>query len=115
MLLEILRKNLNSFSSVSDLLKKFKNNVKLYEGYSHIILDKIDLKDVNFVFLDGGHSYKTVKNDINILLKKLSKSTTIICDDYNQDHYGVKKAVDEIDKKKFKVTILNDRFAEIIT
>ena len=111
----ILRKNLNSFSSVSDLLKKFKNNVKLYEGYSHIILDKIDLKDVNFVFLDGGHSYKTVKNDINILLKKLSKSTTIICDDYNQDHYGVKKAVDEIDKKKFKVTILNDRFAEIIT
>ena len=45
---------------------------------------------------------------------KLNKSTTIICDDYNQINYGVKKAVDEIDKKKFKVSILNDRFAEII-
>jgi len=111
----ILRKNLNSFSSVSDLLKKFKNNVKLYEGYSHIILEKIDLSDVSFVFLDGGHSYTTVKNDLNILLKKLNKTSTIICDDYNQDHYGVKKAVDEIDKNKFKVSILSDRFVEIIT
>ena len=45
---------------------------------------------------------------------KLNKSTTIICDDYNQINYGVKKAVDEIDKNKFKVSILNDRFAEII-
>ena len=111
----ILKKNLNSYSAVSGLLRKFKNNVELYKGYSHVFLNKIDLKDVNFVFLDGGHSYQVVKNDLNILLSKLCKSATIICDDYNQKHYGVKKAVDEIDIKKFKISILNGRFAEIIT
>ena len=111
----ILKVDLNSYSAVAKLLKKFKNNVELHKGYSHEILNKIDLKNVDFVFLDAGHSYETVKKDLNILLSKLSKSKTIICDDYNQSLYGVKKAVDEIDKNKFKVSILSDRFAEIIT
>lgn len=111
----ILKVDLNSHSAVAKLLKKFKNNIELHKGYSHEILNKIDLKKIDFVFLDGGHSYETVKKDLNILLSKLSKSKTIICDDYNQSSYGVKKAVDEIDKNKFKVSILNDRLAEIIT
>ena len=50
----------------------------------------------DFVFLDGGHSYETVKDDLNILTSKLKKNSIILCDDYNISHYGVKKAVDEI-------------------
>ena len=111
----ILRVNLNSYIEVKKLLKKFNDNVTLYKGYSDKILNKIDLGLVDFVFLDGGHSYITVKKDLNILLKKLKKNKTIICDDYNQSSYGVKQAVDEIDRNKFKISILNDRFAEIIT
>ena len=111
----ILRVNLNSYAAVEKLLKKFKENVTLHKGYSSKVLNKINLEEIDFVFLDGGHSYKTVKEDLNILLKNMKKNKTIICDDYNQNHYGVKQAVDEINKNKFKISILNDRFAEIIT
>ncbi len=111
----ILKIDLTSYEGVSRFLNKYKNNIDLHKGSSNSILKKINLKEVDFVFLDGGHSYEIVKNDLNILLNNLNKSKIIICDDYNQKLYGVKKAVDEIDKNKFKVSILNDRLVEIIT
>lgn len=111
----ILKIDLTSYEGVSKFLNKFKNNIELLKGSSNSALKKINLKEVDFVFLDGGHSYETVKNDLNILLNSLNKSKIIICDDYDQKFYGVKKAVDEIDKNKFKVSKLNDRLVEIIT
>ncbi len=88
----------NSKQCVEHLLKKFKNVTNIYKGYSKIILNQIDLKKIDFVFLDGGHSYETVKEDLHILTSKLKKNSIIVCDDYNVLHYGVKKAVDEIRK-----------------
>ena len=58
-------------------------------------MQQIDITNIDFVFLDGGHSYETVKEDLNIILKKLKKDSVILVDDYNQNSYGVKKAVDE--------------------
>ena len=92
----ILRMSPNSKECVEYLLKKFRKSVKIFKGYSKDILKIIDLKEIDFVFLDGGHSYKTVKDDLNLLTFHLKKDTIIICDDYNIEHYGVKKAVDEI-------------------
>ena len=60
------------------------------------MINQINLKKIDFVFLDGGHSYDTVKEDLHILTSNLKKNSIIICDDYNILHYGVKKAVDEI-------------------
>ena len=77
-------------------MNKFKNSINLYKGYSRNILNKINLEEVDFVFLDGGHSYETVKEDLNILVSKLNNNSIIVCDDYNIRQYGVKKAVDEI-------------------
>ena len=48
-----------------------------------------------------GTAYETVKNDLSIILKGIKKGKIIICDDYNQVNYGVKKAVDEF-KKMFQ-------------
>ena len=70
--------------------------INLYKGYSHEVLPNINLSNVDFVFLDGGHSFETVNKDLEILLKQLKKNSIIICDDYNIKHYGVKKAVDKI-------------------
>ena len=64
-------------------------------------MGQIDLKKIDFVFLDGGHSYKTVKDDLNILTNNLKKNSLIICDDYNVPEYGVKKAVDEMIKENY--------------
>tara|TARA_Y100001958_G_C21056216_1_gene420622 strand:- start:75 stop:695 length:621 start_codon:yes stop_codon:yes gene_type:complete len=91
----ILRHYPNSVEGVNYLLKKFNKNIKLYKGYSKNILQQIDITNIDFVFLDGGHSYETVKEDLNIILKYLKKDSVLLVDDYNQDSYGVKKAVDE--------------------
>ena len=99
----ILRMNPNSKECVEYLLKKFKKSINIYKGYSKNLLKEIDLTKIDFVFLDGGHSYETVKEDLNILTAHLKKNSIIICDDYNISHYGVKKAVDEIkDSYHFK-------------
>ena len=78
------------------MLKKFGNSINILKGYSDQILQQINLRKIDFVFLDGGHSYDTVKMDLQILISKLDKNGVIVCDDYNMSHYGVKRAVDEI-------------------
>jgi len=108
------KENLNSKKAVSKLLKKFNNNISLYEGYSDKILNSIDISYIDMVFLDGGHSYETVKKDIKILITKLKKNKIIICDDYNQKDYGVKRAVDEF-KSEYKIEMVNERIAKILT
>ena len=97
-----------SMEAVNDLLKKFVKNVHLIKGNSNKILKKIDMKKIDFVFLDGGHEYETVKNDLNNCLEVIKKSGTILCDDYNLGNApGVKKAID-------KFVILNGLNCEII-
>ena len=43
--------------------------------------------------------FRSVKKDLQILLSKLEENAIVICDDYNINHYGVRKAVDEIKNK----------------
>lgn len=111
----ILKKNLFSIDSIYKFLGKFKNNVKLYKGLSNSELLKIDLSAVDMVFLDGVHSYETVREDLSLILKQIKKEKIIICDDYDQLNYGVKKAVDEIKDQVTDVINLNGRLVKIIT
>ena len=92
----ILKHHPNSLIGVNYLLKKFKKSVYLYQGYSKKLLRKINIKTIDFVFLDGGHSYETVKDDLNVILENLKKNSILVLDDYNQKEYGVKKAADEV-------------------
>ena len=108
------KEDLNSKKAVSRLLKKFNNNISLYEGYSDKILNSIDISYIDMVFLDGGHSYETVKKDLKILITKLKKNKIIICDDYDQKNYGVKRAVDEF-RMEYKIEMINERIVKIQT
>ena len=105
-----------SMEAVNDLLKKFEKNVHLIKGNSNKILKKIDMNKIDFVFLDGGHEYETVKNDLDNCLEVVKKSGTILCDDYNLGNApGVKKAIDEfvIFNDLNCVIICDGRFAKI--
>ena len=70
---------------------------------------------MDYVFLDGGHHYNTVKNDLNNCIEVIENKGTVLCDDYNLSYApGVKKAIDEfIDEHKVKSEILFDRFVKI--
>ena len=105
-----------SMEAVNDLLKKFVKNVHLIKGNSNKILKKIDMNKIDFVFLDGGHEYETVKNDLDNCLEVVKKSGTILCDDYNLGNApGVKKAIDEfvVFNNLNCVIICDGRFAKI--
>ena len=112
----ILNQDPYSLEAVTHLLKKFKNNVHLIKGNSNNLLKKMDMSKIDYVFLDGGHAYETVKNDLENSLPVLDNNGTILCDDYNLSYApGVKKAIDEfVLVNDFKIEILFDyRFAKI--
>ena len=105
-----------SLEAVNDLLKKFKNNIHLIKGNSNKILKNIDMSKIDYVFLDGGHEYETVKKDLNNCSEVIEKKGTILCDDYNLGSaLGVKKAIDEYvqDNNLSCEIICEGRFAKI--
>ena len=115
----ILKENLNSIESVSKFLKNYKINARLIAGDTNKVLKELDLKNIDFTFLDGGHSYQTVINDLTILYGSMKdKKKVILCDDYGKESYipEVKKAIDDFTKcNNLKLRIVENRFAEIIT
>ena len=105
-----------SLDAVNDLLKKFKDNIHLIKGNSNKILKQLDMAKVNFVFLDGGHHYDTVKNDLKNCTEVIQNNGVVLCDDYNLGSApGVKKAIDEyVLSNKYNCEIICDgRFARI--
>ena len=114
----ILKENLNSLDSVKSLLKKYKNNINLIAGDTNNVLQKVDLKNIDFVFIDGGHSYETVMNDLTILYQNLKgKNKVLLCDDYGKASHipEVERAVNDFSKKRsLHINVIEDRFAEII-
>ena len=115
----ILRENLNSIDSVSKLLKKYSDNIKLIAGDTNTVLKELDLQNIDFTFLDGGHSYQTVINDLTTLYGSMKdKKKVILCDDYGKESYipEVEKAVNNFTKQNsLELNIIENRFAEIIT
>ena len=112
----IQKQNPYSKEAVEDLLKKFKDNVTLIKGNSNLILKKVDMSKIDYVFLDGGHSYQTVKNDLECCLDVINANGIVMCDDYNFGHLpDVKNAIDEFVRENgFNCQILCDgRFAKI--
>ena len=114
----ILRENLNSIESVSKLLKKYSNNVRLIAGDTNKVLKEINLQNIDFTFLDGGHSYQTVINDLTVLHESMKgKNKVVLCDDYGEASFiqEVKNAIDDFSKKNnVKINTIENRFAELI-
>ena len=111
----ILRQDPYSIEAITKLLRKFKNNIHLIKGNSNHLLKKMDMSKIDYVFLDGGHAYETIKNDLENCIPVIDNNGTILCDDYDLSYApGVKKAVDEfIEIYKYKIKIISTRFVRI--
>jgi predicted O-methyltransferase YrrM len=111
----ILRQDPYSIEAVAYLLKKFKENIHLIKGNSNQLLKKMDMSQIDYIFLDGGHAYETVKNDLYYSKAVLDNNGTILCDDYNLGNApGVKQAIDEfVTNNNLKSEIIFERFAKI--
>ncbi|MDA9745705.1 class I SAM-dependent methyltransferase [Candidatus Pelagibacter sp.] len=110
----IKKQNPYSVIAVEDLLSKFKKNIKIIQGDTNQILHNINLKNVDFIFIDGGHDYETVKNDLEQSFKIINKNGTILCDDWNLSQaLGVREAIKDFSKEKnINFEIVYERFAQ---
>ena len=113
----IIKENLNSVGSVKKFLKKFENKVTLHKGNSNKVLKNLNITKIDFAFIDGGHSYQTTFNDLEIVYQNMKgKKGTIVCDDYQDASYitEVKKAIDNFVKKEnLNLKIIEGKFAVI--
>ena len=112
-----LKENLNSLESVKNFLKKFENKVSLHRGDSNKVLKNLNIKKIDFAFIDGGHSYQTTYNDLEYIYENMKgKKGTIVCDDYQDASYitDVKKAIDDyVKKENLSLRVIEGKFAVI--
>ena len=112
-----MKENLNSLNSVRKFLKDFEDRVSLHKGNSNEVLKNLDIQKIDFAFIDGGHSYQTTLNDLEIVYENMKgKKGTIVCDDYQDASYitDVKKAIDDyVKKKRLSLRVIEGKFAVI--
>ncbi len=99
-----------SLSEAKQKLEKTGASIHLFKGDTMQTLPNIipSLPNMDFIFIDGGHSLKTIANDWEHTNKLMDKKTILIFDDYwlNRDDAGAKVTVDGISRKLYKVKIL---------
>jgi len=111
---EIFKKEISkkppSKNDVMEMLQLTGAKVYLFGGNTTKTLpeniNKLPLMD--FIFIDGGHSLETIKNDWYYVQKVIGKDSIVIFDDYweGRNDAGCKEIIEGIDQKKFKVEIL---------
>jgi predicted O-methyltransferase YrrM len=76
-------------------LKKFDNFEKI-KNFSYNVVDKFEDESIDFIYIDGEHTYEGVKRDIELYQPKIKKGGYIAGHDYKPKWTGVIKAVDEV-------------------
>lgn len=88
---------------------RFFNNIILYKDFSYNVADKFEDKSMDFIYIDGDHSYDQVKQDLEMYLPKLKDNGIIGGHDYRKwNKFKVDntiRAIDEIVGEPDKVFI----------
>ncbi len=107
----------SKFPSSFDSIKRLLNNhakIFLYKGFTNETLKEFSLKKVNidFIFVDGGHSVKTIESDLYYSLKIADKDAYIIFDDFYETgtiditKFGSNKIYEKLKLSKNQPTFL---------
>ena len=101
-------------------------NINLFQGDTKETLkkfynDNINKIDVDFIYIDGGHSFDTIQSDWENLSGFIKENTLTIFDDYYiyissdstagveddlEPTFGCSKLIDSLDKNLWNVTLL---------
>jgi hypothetical protein len=91
-----------------EIFYEFLNNIQPVNQYIQVVKMSTELassfytdNSIDFVFVDAGHSYAGVLNDLKCWYPKLKKGGIIAGHDYfHREHTGVREAVDEFYNSK---------------
>ncbi len=99
-----------SMESIKEKLSKTGAEIHLIKGDTIHSLPELEgkLPEMDFIFIDGGHSLETIANDWEYASKLMGKGSVLIFDDYwsERTDAGAKATVDAINRSEFKVEIM---------
>jgi|TARA_R110000803_G_C11910599_1_gene313191 predicted O-methyltransferase YrrM len=102
--LAILRRSWKQVKEEFKINTRYFDNIVLHEDYSFEVVKQFKDKSLDFVYIDGDHTYSSIKRDIILFQPKLKSRGIIAGHDYNLPCVEVKKAVDEIYGKPDLIT-----------
>jgi len=90
-------------------LQQSECDIILTKGFSRDTIPKFNPdRHIDFIFIDGGHSERTVMDDWNNIQRFITKDTIIMFDDYlsefNKLTWGSNFIVDKLDTTKYIIT-----------
>lgn len=88
------------YQYVKDKLSVFGDRFTLIRNYSDKACHQFEDGELDFVFIDGDHSYEAVKVDLECWWSKVRSGGLVAGDDYATRHPGVPRAVNEFMAKK---------------
>lgn len=96
----------NLLSDYSNFLDK----INFIHGDSKSILNKLNINNINFAFLDGSHEYQDVKLEFEYVNKRNNTGDVIVLDDYTYGQFdGIVKLVEEIKANNgYYINIIDD-------
>jgi len=102
-----------SIKMIYEYLKNVSTNINLYKGNTkNTLKNNLNNKKIDFIFIDGGHSIKTIINDWKNCIKFLNKETVVIFDDYYVGNhkiikkFGCNNLINNLCKKKYHIKVL---------
>lgn len=94
---------------VEDRLRISGAKISLFKGDTMVTMPSVcpALPKMDFIYIDGGHSYETIANDWNCSKMLMHESTVVIFDDYwlNRDDGGCKKIIDALDRNIYTISL----------
>ena len=107
------------YFQVEQFLKKTDAHIQLFQGYTRETLPKFaqwaqdEKKQIDLIFIDGGHSIETIQSDWFYSEKIMSQNTVVIFDDfYNNtekevEQVGCQSLIQSLNKDLYHVEILH--------
>lgn len=93
-------------------LQNFKNKIVILTGNSFEMYKNIKDEELDFVYIDAGHSYEGVQKDIKNYYPKVKNGGLVCGHDYNKKHEKLIKAVnDYFGEENIKSDICLDNIA----
>ena len=95
-----------NYNEAMERVSPFKDKVTVLRGLTTEMAREIPDNSVGFVYLDAGHDYNSVMNDLINYFPKLVEGGVMAGHDFINPAYGVKEAVEEFCKGKYTVHVI---------
>lgn len=104
-------KRARPMAEVEERLAKTGARIQLFKGntLSSLPENVPNLPKMDLIYIDGGHSLETIESDWRNVQPLMHEDTVVVFDDYweGRDDAGCKAIVENIDREKYDVTILD--------